>query len=262
MKQESENRSYLSIVTVTNNRDVLHSILISSLEEQDYRDYELIIIDSVQEHFSSASAAYNEGIRRSHGEVILFLHHDISFNSSSALGDVVRELGALDHGYALLGFAGVVEGKYGESFRMNIQCGEARTGPDEPMRETIPCFSVDECGFAMKRTTAEQYGFYDLGETWHLYAVELCLRLKRDGLQVGVIPADAWHHSYGDANVNYYQKLWQLCRLYRDDFDAIYTCVVVTKTRGLMPLLKLQYASFVHEAKRRIKKLIRWEERK
>lgn len=253
---------YLSIVVITNNHDVLDGILIRSLDEQRYTDYELIIVDTIQERFTSASAAMNAGLAKCHGDVVLFLHHDISFNSSNALGDVMKELDALNHGYALLGFAGVVEGEYGKSFRMNIQCGEDRTGPDHPMKEMEPCFAVDECGFALKRSIIEKYGFYDLGDTWHLYAVELCLRLKKDGYQVGVIPADVWHHSYGDTNVDYYNKLWKLCRIYRKDFDTIYTCCAVTKTRGLMPLLKLCNVSFVHEAKRTIKKMIRWKGQK
>ena len=249
-------------MVTTNNQDVLNNILISSLKEQNYTDYELIVIDTVQEHFTSASAALNAGVAGCRGEIVLFLHHDVSFNSPDALGDVVQQLGALGRGYALLGFAGVVEGEYGKSFRMNIQCGEDRTGPDHPMKETEPCFAVDECGFALKRDVVEQYGFYDLGDSWHLYAVELCLRLKKDGYQVGVIPADAWHHSYGDTNVDYYQKLWKLCKLYRDDFDTIYTCCAVTRTKGILALLKLRYASLMHEAKKKIKKMIRWEERK
>lgn len=247
---------HLSIVVVSNNAEKLNDILISSLKEQVYQDYELIVIDTVREHFASASSAYNAGIERCKGDIVLFLHHDISFNTPNALSDIVIELESLDHGHALLGFAGVVEGEYGKSFRMNIQCGEARTGPDQPMNETEPCFSVDECGFALKRSVIEKYLFYDLGDTWHLYAVELCLRLKKDGYQIGVIPADAWHHSYGDTNVDYYKKLWELCRIYRNDFDTIYTCCAVTKTKGPLAAAKLIYLSLVHETKKMIKKMI------
>ena len=55
----------LSIVVVSNNKESLKSMLLSSLQIQSFNDYELIVVDG--KLYTSASEAYNAGAEKAKG---------------------------------------------------------------------------------------------------------------------------------------------------------------------------------------------------
>lgn len=88
------------------------------------------------------------------------------------------------------------------------------------------CFSVDECGFMMRKDKFMEYRFADLGPTWHLYSVDLCMRIQMRGESVGVIPVEAWHCSLGNLNSDYYFRMRKLAKKYKKYFSSINTTVI------------------------------------
>lgn len=98
-----------------------------------------------------------------------------------------------------------------------------------PLLGVEECFSVDECGFMISREAYVKFPFANLGRTWHLYAVELCLRIKKNGGKVGVMPVEAWHCSLGKLDGNYYKTFIRICKQYKRQFKGIYTtCVSIS----------------------------------
>ena len=221
----------ISIVVVSNNEQKLNSMLLASLECQKGVKYELIIIDG--NNYKSASSAYNEGAKKANCEYILFVHHDIVFTSDDALFNILEYKPLLNTSYAILGVAGVYVDQNGEKHRlMTIKNGpEKKTWSYYELTEPQEVFSVDECAFLITRNTILKYKFGDLGNTWHLYAVELSLHLKKDGHKVGVIPANLWHCSLGYLNSDFFKHARILAQKYQKIFPVIYTtCITIDTT--------------------------------
>lgn len=230
--------SNLSIVVISNNQEKLEKELLNSLKMQDYQDYEMIIIDNTKNEFKTASSANNEGVKRATGKYILFIHNDVVFKDKNSLSNIVQYFYLLDKKeYAILGFAGI---QIGEKRIMSLETGKQhKIFTEKELNGVESCFSVDECGFIMCNDMISKYLFADLGQTWHFYAVEICLRLMKDGYKIGVIPVSAWHTSLGDANENYYVTMKKLVQMYRKTFPKIYTTCYSVTTKYPIAEIKL-----------------------
>ena len=237
----------ISIVVASNDEEKLNSLLLDSLRKQMNVNYEIIIING---GYKSASAAYNAGAEKANADYIMFVHQDIVFNSSKSLFDMLQYKSLLDSQYALLGVAGVYEGKDGTKHRlMTIQNGpEKKVWSKYTFTDVEEIFSVDECAFIMKKDLFMKYKFSDIGNTWHFYAVELCLHLKRDGYKIGVIPADLWHCSIGTLNADFFMSARVVTQKYMNYFPKIYSTCITIDTSDILWKSKLIKA----EAKRRI----------
>ena len=67
-------------------------------------DYELVIIDnSSNQH--TIFEAYNEGVQRSNGDILCFLHEDVLFRSNN-WGKIIEQYFIEDKQIGLIGFAG------------------------------------------------------------------------------------------------------------------------------------------------------------
>lgn len=229
----------LSIVVVSNNQEKLNDLLLDSLKKQVNVEYELIIVNG--DDYSSASSALNVGADKTTAEYILFVHHDIVFNSYNSLANMLNYLDLLDKEYALLGVAGVYADEAGSrQLLMGIENGPSKsTWTHHELLSAEEVFSVDECAFMISRTTFMKYKFADLGKTWHFYASELCLRVKSDGLKVGVIPADLWHCSLGSLSLDFFRVAKDIGIKYKDKFPTIMTTCIVLRTDDKLWRLKL-----------------------
>ena len=95
----------LSLIVVSNDQKKLSEMLLASLQNQSFTNYELIVENGNE--FSSAASAYNAGAQRAIGKYLLFLHQDIIFTSKNSLRKIAGYAELLDGKYAILGFAGI-----------------------------------------------------------------------------------------------------------------------------------------------------------
>ena len=69
--------------------------LVEELKEsvKDYSsfDMEWVLIDNSDGKYSSAAAALNAGFKKSTADVLVFLHHDIEFDTEATLLSIYRE---------------------------------------------------------------------------------------------------------------------------------------------------------------------------
>src|SRR5205823_3822561 len=63
----------ITFVVAVNDRDILASNLLASPCFRQPHTYELLL----QEGFTSATAAYNDGLRRSSNDLVIFVHQDV-----------------------------------------------------------------------------------------------------------------------------------------------------------------------------------------
>lgn len=77
----------ISLITVYNNEKLVREMTDSAAVQQGV-SVEYILLDNRGRKFESAAAALNEGIEKSTGEVLVFLHQDIEFLSEGVLEDI------------------------------------------------------------------------------------------------------------------------------------------------------------------------------
>ena len=63
----------ISIICPVTNNEIL-KMLLNSIKKQDYTNYELIILDSKELNFKSASQTLNYGVSKASGDILLFCH--------------------------------------------------------------------------------------------------------------------------------------------------------------------------------------------
>ena len=85
--------------------------------------------------------------------------------------------------------------------------------------------TVDECLAIIPRKLFNNYKFdEEVCRGWHLYVVDCCLTLKREGYQVYVIPNYCYHLSAGYSfSEDYYKTVKKLIEKHADNYKWIYT---------------------------------------
>lgn len=155
----------ISVVCCWNNEKQYNDVLLASLKRQNCL-YELVSIDNRENMFSSCAAALNFGARKSNGDVVIFVHQDISFDKDDSLEKFAQFI--KEHSSLIVGTYGAAK---------------------HPYEEKYLCDTVDECCFGMTKESFDLLGFNEkVCDSWHLYAVELCLRGKDIGIRGDMKP--------------------------------------------------------------------------
>lgn len=197
------------------------SCVAKSLERQQNRDFELILVDTVKERYSSAAAALNAGAARASGEYLVFLHHDIILEDEHFIDQLIDLISRQP--FLIGGAAGAVKGKYPwrKQTVSNIVHGENKVVPGKtPTTRIIPLSTVDECFFVIPRAVFAERGFVEYTPSWHLYAAEYCMWAQEKGGESAVIllPARLWHLSIAKSmSADYYATLRAVRRAHHRD---------------------------------------------
>lgn len=132
------------------------------------------------------------------------------------ISDPTRELEKLPEN---VGVAGVIGSMFlGPSLQWwqnppMVCCGHLLQGLDTPpyqreMRERgLPgthwnMATVDGFCLLIRRDFAEKIHMSDLGSTWHLYDVDICIQARLSGHDVGIIDVETFHRSPGNFDPN------------------------------------------------------------
>lgn len=192
----------ISVICVWNNEEQYQNMLVSSLNKQNC-EYEVISIDNRNNTFTSCAEALNWGADHSLGEILVFVHQDISFDTTSSL----REFGQFikNHSNMIIGAFGAKKKAFSEDYL---------------------CDTVDECCFGMTRELFNTLRFNEeVCDGWHLYAVEMCLRAKEHTLfGGGIYNPGITHFSGGNVDLNNMKKFRQLLIKFREQGYIYTTC--------------------------------------
>ena len=223
MKQDMK----VSVICVYNKTDVFKNLLQKSLKRQ-FLQAELIAVDNTKQKYSSAASALNYGASLATGNVLVFVHQDVSFETPDALGEIVRifcsNSGAGDIG-------GIVGAAFDENSNKRIVAGSKVNFLGEPEGEKgfaddfRYAETIDELLIVMTAETFKQHPFdEDTCRGWHYYAVEQCLNARKNKKRVLAINAELKHLSTGVFDDKFYWAEYRVARKYKSMDRIIGTC--------------------------------------
>lgn len=219
---------FFSIISAYNNRKILNDMLIKSLSNQTFNDYELILVDSKQMNFSSASSALNYGASIAKGEYLIFVHQDVEFLNNTSLYSLKKICDTYKFGIA--GVAGIR--KKEKKVLSSVKHGLDRTQAGIKNEEILEVDGLDECLFVIKKSDFLEFTFY--GKTWHLYAPDYCAKCKRRNEKILLIPIQIYHLSPGlSMSLDYFDALYNFGKINKD-IKVIYTTMGIWKNNFLL----------------------------
>lgn len=208
-----------TILSVYNNGQLLQDCLISSVGSQADVALELKYVDNTDHQFANAKSAFVSAIDNCEGKYILFSHQDIRFLDDHELSNIFNCLESISD-FGIVGVAGV----NGRDIISNIYHGATPFKvTDNNITEPTLCETVDECLFIIKNEDKYINIFKELiCDSWHMYAVEFCLRCRQLSEKVYVIPANIYHVSPGNSyDESYYTQLKKIAKKYKGSFERI-----------------------------------------
>lgn len=226
----------------------MENFLLESLKRQNI-NYELILINNVNNEFTSAAKALNYAATKATGDYLLFVHQDIFFYDNNILKNLLHY--AQSRPNAIIGTAGR---SAGNETLANIFHGI----PPRPAGKRIDGIhkveTVDESLFLIDRNLFKKIKFDEKTiNGWHLYAVDYCLEAKKYGYSSYVVGIDnIYHRSPGFSfNHQYFLILKQIIHKYRK-MKYIYT------TMGKWPTntVKLNFKINLMKIKSKIKMVL------
>lgn len=225
----------ISIICPFNNKNILQ-MLLESLKNQDYNNYELILVDTIKEGFKSAAAALNYGSSKANGDILLFVHQDVELLENNILSKIEEYC----HNYEF-GIAGVAGKKVeDEGCMTSVVVGKNRKpGGKFITTKVTKTQTLDECMFIIKKDKFR--GFTDYGNTWHFYSVDYSLMCIENNEDVLLLPLKIYHLSPGySMNYNYYDTLKKVAKK-RNTIKVIATTCGTFKNNSFLPLKCLYY---------------------
>lgn len=226
-----------SIITIVNKEKIYEGFL-KNLKEQEGVQYELIKINNDHNQFSSAREAYNDAMKKAHGDYFIFLHPDMRFLDKFALKDALEQIVKIDD----LGVAGVSGCPFElhhhkSTILTTIVQGDPYYHFGKSIDKVTEVQTVDECFFVMTRGFCENHSFTDV-KGWHMYAVEQCLIALLNNKKNYVIPARMWHYSPGNSeNWQYVQTGREIVKCYGNHFSSINTTMTTWNTKSKLNLV-------------------------
>jgi hypothetical protein len=179
--------SAITFVVSVNNRAVLNANLLASPALRENDSHELII----QEGYPSAAKAYNDAIRRSKNDLMVFLHQDIYLPATwiQRLETCVAALERKDPKWGLAGCWGATADGNGWGYVHTPPYGVMGSKYDDP----IEVQTLDEIVLVMLRSRGLK--FDEQLPHYHFYGADLCLTARDRNLKAYAISAFCVHNA-------------------------------------------------------------------
>jgi len=220
----------ISLICVYNNKEVLDKYLLETLKTQTV-EYELILINNINNKYDSASNALNYGGKKATGKYLMFVHQDVKLKSEKWLNNVEMSLDSLEN-LGIVGVAGVSERFDG--IISNIKHGNPpRAAGTIQINHPVEAQTLDECLFIIPRSIFDKCQLNEDIKGWHLYAVDYCLNIKKTSLKVYIIPNLIYHRSYEFKIAlpkDYYKILKKILEYHRNEYKKIHTTCGIWNT--------------------------------
>jgi hypothetical protein len=213
----------ITFVAAVNNQAVFESNFLSSTCFRDAHSHQIL----VQERFASAAYAYNDAIRRSVNDLIVFAHQDVSFPAAwtSQLQDSRRQLETSDPNWGVLGCYGETSNDNGRGCVYSPGrgiLGKWFTRPE-------PVQTLDEIVLIIRRSSG--LIFDERLPHFHLYGAGICMSAAARGMKSYAIPAFCIHNTEQTLILpkEFYECCARFKRLWFDNLPIQTTCMRFTK---------------------------------
>lgn len=198
----------------------LSSNIYSNIKNTIGCEYEFIIIDNSKNEYNIFSA-YNEGVKRSKGEVLCFMHEDIIFHTNN-WGNVVLE-SIKNNSIGVVGVIGsqFLPNKMASWWLCNSTKGQILQGYTNqkgnyscsldgmPIQDVTDVVVVDGLWFCISK---ELFTLIEFDEntfnSFHCYDVDICMQVLEQDKRVVIVPNILIEHcSLGNVRTSYYNEL-------------------------------------------------------
>lgn len=212
-------------IIICQRTQILPDDLTSNIQQTIGCDYEIVGIDNSNNQYSIFSA-YNEGIQRAKGDILCFMHDDISFMHNRLWGRYVEQLFSEKNNLGALGVAGghvmpncPCSWWNSDITSMHIFTPDSNGQPDEAIHReyadsqvTIEVASIDGLWMCIRRSLFDTIRFDDKTFSgFHCYDSDICMQILVAGYQIKVtFEIDILHKGKGNLNAQYYRdiELW------------------------------------------------------
>lgn len=226
----------ISVAAAVNNLEILESCLARSPDIVSGR-----CSLAIHQGYPSAAVALNAGIDGSNSDVVVLAHQDVYLPSGwiDRLQQQITRLEEQDPNWAIIGMIGlnlrgVLTGRIWSS-GLNRELYNI----DGPFEEAI---SIDECVIIVRRGAGIR--FDEQLPSWHLYATDIILQARGQGLKAFVLNAPVVHNSRRTPTLfGGYAKAYRYMRKKWSSSLPVPT-LVAPITRSPFPLLRSQMRRF------------------
>jgi len=213
----------VTFVVAVNQRDIFESNFLSSPCLRQMADPQIWI----QEGFDSASKAYNDALRRSRNDLLIFVHQDVILPETwlSDLARALEHLRSEDPDWGVLGC-------YGEA-PLNGGCGYVYSSGlgivGSPFDRPTPVQTLDEIVLILRRSSGLR--FDDKLPHFHFYGSDICLRAAKMGLTCYAIPAFCIHNTHQPLILpkEFYECCHYIRRVWKDYLPIQTSCIRITR---------------------------------
>jgi hypothetical protein len=178
---------HITFVSAVNSREVLAQNLLASPCLRSTGRHEVLI----QENYPSASAAYNDALRKAANELIVFVHQDV-FLPDAWLSQVEESLRCLEEKDPDWGVAGCWGARADGDLCGHIySSGLGVLGRE--FKQPVPVQTLDEIVLIFRR--ASGFTFDETLPHFHFYGTDICMKAAERGLQCYAISAFCIHNT-------------------------------------------------------------------
>lgn len=212
-----------SFIVAVNDDFVLSNCLLRSPSVSSARE---VILERGHE---CAGQAYNAGIGKATGDVLIFAHQDVFLPNGweKSLSYAVAQLEVEDPGWGVLGTFGI--GSSGSVVGYVHSTGLRRT-LGSPLPYPVPVKTLDEMCLVLRRSSGLRFDDHLPG--FHLYGTDICLQAEQKGMRSYALSAFCIHNSNGIRRLPL-AFWWASLYLRRKWFDVLPVtapCVRITKS--------------------------------
>ena len=199
-------------------------------------EYELIVIDNSNNQYDIFQA-YNEGVHRSKGDILCFMHEDVLFHSDN-WGKIIKYYFIDDEYIGLIGFAGshfLADSPmywYSSPFISQRNLNNDRGQVEEHFHEDwfgdrniIEVVAVDGFCFFLRKSLFDRIAFDDKTyKGFHLYDMDICMQVIKTEHKVCVVRNVLVEHCWSeskqftkqggelfDHNLSLFSEKWKDC---------------------------------------------------
>ncbi len=205
-----------SVIAAVNDEQLLNTCLLRS------PDLELAADIILQRGFASAAEAYNDGIRKSRGEIVVFVHQDVYLPKGwiDRARKAIDLIAAHDPGWGVMGLYGVKDdgGHVGHVYYHRIM-GEQFEGG-------IEVSTLDELLLIVRRSSG--LSFDESLSGYHMYGADICLEARKRGIKSYVISAFCIHNAIEHRPLQFWKAYFFMRRKWKSQLPITTNCTIVT----------------------------------
>ena len=214
---------HVTFVVATNNSEVLERNLLASPDLRSGGGHQILI----QENYSSATGAYNEGIKKAINNVIVFVHQDLFLPEGwlSQVEENLRRLEEKDPDWGVVGCWGArADGKL---------CGHVYSSGlgvlGREFEQPTPVQTLDEIVLILRNDSA--LSFDETLPDFHFYGTDICMQAASRGLTCYVISAFCIHNTRQLLKLpeQFYNCYAHVKRVWKDRLPIQTSCIRISR---------------------------------